>query len=67
MERRWWQRRMTVRKKILIGVLLVLAAIAWFTRGSIGSAIITLALLVALSAVGYQKFLTNRDEPDWYE
>ncbi len=56
-----------MRRKLLVGLLVVLVLVAILTWGSVGSAMICLGILIGFGAVGYQKFLTNRDDSDYFE
>ena len=50
-----------LRKAILIGLALVLAVVTVVTWGSLGSILTGFCLVMMVSALLVQRFLTNRD------
>lgn len=54
-----------VQTILLIGFLLLTLAVIILTWGSVGSAILTLALLLALGYLLIQKIMANRDPDDF--
>ncbi len=53
------------RKCLLVLFLAGILGVILLTWGSIGSAVLTLALLLGLGMIGIQKFLENRDPDDF--
>jgi len=53
------------QKLLLIGFLVLTLAVIVLTWGSVGSAILTLALLLALGYLLIQKIMANRDPDDF--
>ena len=53
------------QKLLLIGFLVLTLAVILLTWGSIGSAVLTLALLLALGYLLIQKIMANRDPDDF--
>ena len=53
------------QKILLIGFLVLTLAVIIVTWGSVGSAILTLALLLALGYLLIQKIMANRDPDDF--
>lgn len=59
---------MSKRRKLLLGVVLALIlAVILLTWGSIGSAILTLALIIAVGFLLLQWFLNTHDPEDYQE
>ena len=54
------------QKTVLTVVVAVLGMVMLLTWGSVGSALIALCLLIMGGALLYQKFITNRDEEDYW-
>ena len=54
-----------VQTILLIGFLVLTLAVIILTWGSVGSAILTLALLLALGYLLIQKIMSNRDPDDF--
>ena len=54
-----------IRKALLIGMILLMLGVIVRTWGSVGSAIVAYGLIMLLSALLYQRYLTNREESDY--
>ena len=57
---------MTVRRWLLIALVLVMITVIVLTWGSLGSAVLAFCLIMMAASVLYQKFLTNRND-DWFQ
>lgn len=55
----------TLQKILLALLLLVIVAVIILTWGSIGSAILTLALIISLGFLALQKFLDTHNADDF--
>ncbi len=56
-----------MRNIFLLILVIGLAAVAIATWGSLGSGLILAGLLVGLGYTGWQYYLSNRDDTDWYD
>ena len=56
-----------VRTILLIAFALFLVTVMILTWGSLGSAVMALCLILMVSSLLFQKFLTNRDADDFQE
>ena len=56
-----------VRRILLIAFALFLATVMILTWGSLGSAVMALCLILMVSSLLFQRFLTNRDADDFQE
>ena len=56
-----------VRRILLIALALFLVTVMILTWGSLGSAVMALCLILMVSSLLFQKFLTNRDADDFQE
>ena len=56
-----------VRRILLIALALFLVTVMILTWGSLGSAVMALCLILMVSSLLFQKFLTNRDADDFHE
>ena len=56
-----------VRRIVLIALALFLVTVMILTWGSLGSAVMALCLILMVSSLLFQKFLTNRDADDFQE
>ena len=54
-----------IRKALLIGMILLMLGVIVLTWGSVGSAVMGYGLIMLLSALAYQRYLTNREESDY--
>ncbi len=54
-----------LQKILLILVFTAILAVILLTWGSVGSAVMTLALLLGLGFLGLQRFMENRDPDDF--
>ena len=54
-----------IRKILLVFLALVLVTVMILPWGSVGSAVMGLCLIMLVSALLFQKFLTNRDASDF--
>ena len=54
-----------IRSILLVVLALVLLTLMVLTWGSVGSAVMGLCLIMLVSALIFQKFLTNRDASDF--
>jgi len=52
-------------KALLIGMILLMLGVIVLTWGSVGSAVMGYGLIMLLSALLYQRYLTNREESDY--
>ena len=52
-------------KALLIGMILLMLGVIVLTWGSVGSAVMGYGLIMLLSALAYQRYLTNREESDY--
>ena len=56
-----------VRTILLIALALFLVTVMILTWGSLGSAVMALCLILMVSSLLFQRFLTNRDADDFQE
>ena len=56
-----------VRTILLIAFALFLVTVMILTWGSLGSAVMALCLILMVSSLLFQRFLTNRDADDFQE
>ena len=56
-----------IRTILLIALALFLVTVMILTWGSLGSAVMALCLILMVSSLLFQRFLTNRDADDFQE
>ena len=56
-----------IRTILLIAFALFLVTVMILTWGSLGSAVMALCLILMVSSLLFQRFLTNRDADDFQE
>ena len=54
-----------IRKILLIGLVVLMLAVMVLTWGSVGSAVMAYGMIMMLSALLYQRFITRREESDY--
>lgn len=54
-----------IRKILITGMMMLMLAVMVLTWGSVGSAVMAYGLIMMLSALLYQRFITRREESDY--
>ena len=54
-----------IRKILITGMMILMLAVMVLTWGSVGSAVMAHGMIMMLSALLYQRFITRREESDY--
>ena len=54
-----------IRKILITGMMILMLAVMVLTWGSVGSAVMAYGMIMMLSALLYQRFITRREESDY--